>query len=632
MSAPPPPAAPKHAARPLFTIYLVAGLVLILLGLAQMSLGVVGAGIGFMSFGTLFAWMGFRGRKAGRGVVLINTSLNLVGQGRFAEAEPLLAEAEKIVEKGPNRRALETQRALIAMRRGRIDEALARIDAAVAVAPANFMARQIDQLQLANARGIRAFVRAAKGDREGAREDIEAVRTNPNPPPQALGRAAVAEAMVLERAGEHAALREMLVRERAVLRNGTDPRERAIIRAFQRMLQRKATSVYRTGASREPERSVGEEPAVVDWVGLMAPSVAAFASAPRALPSKEGAPAVVVEGKASKEAQGAVLAARKKAEAATKKVRTGAGLKVMGLLAGTIGVAFGVLSAMQGSPVDDEELYSGSSFTEFVSRIGVAAVIGAFGALVLMNLRARRDGRALQASVVDRARGREGALEKLEELSKSPFELIASQAHLHLARAAEEQANLTAALDQAERGIARLTRYGSKLVASDILLPELIAERAFVLTAMGREPEAFAELDTLNPAYPFLSRARFRVRLLAFVRKGDFLSAARLADASARDLPLHAWDEFLVDAVRVAASAETCGAGEIGRIKDELRRDAELRRWLDAVAPGVAAAVEKAVEIDDDEAEARRDEAALREAEAIEESETEAQMAQLARV
>jgi hypothetical protein len=48
------------------------------------------------------------------------------------------------------------------------------------------------------------------------------------------------------------ALREHLTRERRLLLEHTHPRERAIVRGYQRMLKAKSTTVYRTSAPRAP--------------------------------------------------------------------------------------------------------------------------------------------------------------------------------------------------------------------------------------------------------------------------------------------------------------------------------------------------------------------------------------------
>ena len=155
-------------------------------------------------------------------------------------------------------------------------------------------------------------------------------------------------------------------------------------------------------------------------------------------------------------------------------------------------------------------------------------------------------------------------------------------------------------------------------------IAELCAERAFILAATDHAEEAAAELETLNPAYPFLARARFRVQLVALARRGDLAGAARLAEQEALDLPINPRDELLADAARVAASPESCGAGEVGRVKEELRTQAPLRRWMEVVAPSLLRAVELAAEGEaaaGEEGEEARSRAAEEEARAEEEGE-----------
>jgi hypothetical protein len=213
-----------------------------------------------------------------------------------------------------------------------------------------------------------------------------------------------------------------------------------------------------------------------------------------------------------------------------------------------------------------------------------------------MIVRARRQATSLFGALAGAVKDDPTALAALRRLSEKGYDLTAAAAHQQLAAVAERGGDLPGALVHVERGLGRLSRAASRLAASDLLLPELAAERAFVLAATDRSEEAAAELEGLNPAYPFLSRARFRTHLVALARRGDFAGAARLAEQEALDLPLNPRDELLADAVRVAASPEACGAGEVARVKEELRTQAGVRRWMEVVAPGVVRAVELSAE------------------------------------
>ncbi|MFO0761539.1 MAG: hypothetical protein U0359_33980 [Byssovorax sp.] len=612
-----------HASRKLFTIYLAAGLLVLLVGGLQLALGQLVVGVGCLLFGGLFAFLGVYGRGVGVGVQRINMSLDRIGQGKLAEAEALLAEAEGQVKRGPNLRAIRIQRAMIALRRGEIDDAIRHADLAIE-APPSKLAAAVDRVQRQSAVGLRAFLRASRGDRDGARKDIAVVRADEQAPIQALGRAALAEAILLEAGGDRAGLRAHLARERAALLEGTSPRERAIVRAYQRMLNAPKDTVYRQAPPRDPPRGEGEEPPIADWVAKLAPAAAPFVRAPAPRRDQEAVPAL---GAPSAEARAAVKRARSEAEregrkafrqsAARRLGMLGAGAILVGALLATLDYARTV------DPHDLDEVEPARALDMFalVQQIGGAIILSGLAVFVAMMVQARRQNRRLLADVPRALRGDEAALADLRALSVRGYDLIAAQAHRTLGQIALRRGDLDAALAELDKGLGRLSRAASRLAASDLLLPELCADRAFILAVRGRSEEAAAELEGLSPAYPFLSRARLRVRLIDRIQRGDLDGAARLVDREALDLPLDPRDELLADAVRVAARPEACGAGEVARVKEELKTQADLRRWMDAVAPEVLRAAEMAAEspaIDDDER--ARDHAAEEEARAEEET------------
>ena len=116
------------------------------------------------------------------------------------------------------------------------------------------------------------------------------MRRSPSAPAEALARAEVAEAIALERSGDREALAAHLAEKRALLLDSTAPRERAVVRAYQRMLRAPKSSVYRRSASRDaPAAAAADgEPTVADWIARVAPAAAPFARAARA-PSPDGA-------------------------------------------------------------------------------------------------------------------------------------------------------------------------------------------------------------------------------------------------------------------------------------------------------------------------------------------------------
>jgi hypothetical protein len=240
------------------------------------------------------------------------------------------------------------------------------------------------------------------------------------------------------------------------------------------------------------------------------------------------------------------------------------------------------------------------------------------GVLVWRVRGAQTDERRLHAALVPLARGEEGAVETLDALTRSSSKLVAASAELHLARAAERRADFAEALRRCDQGIAAVTAQPAlRALASQILLPDLAAERAVVLAALGREAEAHAEIAVVAdsfPAHPYLARGELRVALLGAARRGDVGAAARVAEgAGEATLPLS--EETLADLARAAAHPESAGPGESARLRELLRQDADLRRFLEAVAPAVLAAFERA-ERDAEEADAEHEALAEAEAEA----------------
>lgn len=144
--------------------------------------------------------------------------------------------------------------------------------------------------------------------------------------------------------------------------------------------------------------------------------------------------------------------------------------------------------------------------------------------------------------------------------------------------------------------------------------------RAAALAVLGRAEEAAAEIADLPETYPFLARARFRTRLLALARRGNFEEAAKLAETAPPDLPIGPRDELLRDVVRAAVSPGAAGSAEIERLRDDLRESPESRAWLEGVAPGLLARFEQATTADAHES----DRDAASEAEAHAEAEAEA--------
>lgn len=592
---------PRHATYRYHTGLLVFGLVLACIGIAGLTehfllepetLSLLMLGTLCTGMGIGLAVLGFVGRRFGRGVQVVNTSFDLIGRGRFAEAEKLLDHAEQHHKLGLIQRVAAVQRGLIAMRRGDLKAALVALDRGVEGKGSIFQRTQA-QIQALNARGIRAFLRAASDDRKGARVDIDAVRGSQDALPQALARAALAEAILIERSGDREVLREHLAQHHDLLFDVTDRRERAIVRAFQRKLESTTTSVYRKTAKRDAE---GEEPPLADWIAQVVPEAAPFVET-HAVKEKTGEfpKASVV----SPNAQKAITDSRKKA------AKTGANpvLRMLVLWALLIAAFLVIWQNLAPNPNDVDVDFEPEPNLFWTDNLPLLAgtFVGVFALLLARRLaqvaKARKQARTLFHALTLSAKGEVAkAHEELTKLASSRFALVSSNAHLALANQAERAGDLNAALKHTDEGLARLSQYAVKISASDILLPDLLSERAFVLAAMDRPEEAEAELASLPPAYPYMSRALFRVRLVGHARSGDLKAASALAEQAGLDLPLTSRDELLTDVVRAATTPEVVGAVEIARIRRELRSSPKRKQWLETVAPKALAAFEHASE------------------------------------
>lgn len=618
---------PQHATHRYHTALMVVGSIMLALGglvaLATHSNPTVFeacVGVCSLLFGGSLLGLGWHGRHFGAGVQVANISFDLIARGRLLEAEKRLDSLDSKSKTPLIQCVASIQRALIAMRRGDADTGLRFLDQAIATKPGIFYRSSV-RVQTVNALGIRSFLRAVTGDREGARADAKALREGPEALPQALARAALAEAICLEKEGDREALRRHIETNHDLLFDVTDRRERAIVRAFQRMLETSTTSVYRKPAKLDMH---GDDPPLADWVAQLVPSAAPFVETISAKNITNELPAPI----ASAEGKKAVAEARK----ITGKEDQSKRLRKLGALA-LWSVLLGCLLAVWKNYFDPSLVY----IDDEMGRDKVAPwtwddwlpILGGIYLLTLGALGGRRVWQSLQAKrelnevVVAMNLSAQGKLEVAEEqltpLASSPYAFVKAQARLALAQIAERRADLATALDHCDKGIACLSQYVLRISASDILLPDLMSQRAFVLAAMDRHDEAEAELEGLPPAYPYKSRSLLRVRLVSFVRRGDLDAAAKLAAETNLDLPLTARDELLADAVRMAADPGSLGAGELPRIRRELRTVASLRPWLAAVAPTALAAIEKATDDASTTAD-DRDEAAEEEARALDEA------------
>lgn len=562
---------------------------------AASPLAAVGTFAGMMA--GFYAWAVLRRRRElreGAGRVL-NSAFNLIGQGKLRDASEVLDVVEAKLREPWAQRLVDIQRAIIAIRRGDMPAAAKALDAAIAQ-PVESFARENAAYQLEGAHALRAFVRASRGEAEGAREDIAAVMEHPASE-DALARVALAEALLLEQAGKREELRLLLSEKGTLLLEHTHPRERAIVRAFQRMVRSDRSSVYRRAEARR-DKEDGEEPTLADWVAKVAPGAASFVRSTR--PAEQVAkvqPHQALQAP-SHEAVRANIEARRNVRSPGLLQRA---VPLYGMIVGVAAVITIVALAVSGGrggggagvAAPDPSLFNNLFRFAAIPVLMLPVIYGVVRALRwVARRRAEKDARAPK-----RPRAGAPSPSELEALTASPSPVVAAQAWLLLADRAERSADFAGALAAATSGLSRLSAPKDR-AAADIIYPDLVSLRAFMLAASGRDEEANAELTSLGPAYPHYSRAVFRAGLLAILRRGDLRAAAKWIDQGEADLPLSVREELLADLVRAAVQPEGAGAGEIQRLKDELASMPEVKTWIRQVAPQLLVAFEEATMVD----------------------------------
>ena len=612
--------------KKIYRRYVILGALGIALGLALPVL--VGGATTWLALsmgvgiGLCFVALGVWGLRVGASAPVLTSSWNLLQSGRLAEASSLLDTLEANRSTGVVM-SRELQRAMIAARAGDLPAAVAHADRVIA-APRRSLFGAVYEVQRGAALGLRAWARAAAGDLEGAEADIAAARGCSVPAPEGLARAALAEVTVLERRGDRAALGAALQRNRKLLMAGLEVRERAIVRAMQRMLKAAPTSVYRTAA--DPKKRGAEEgevePPIHEWIGRVAPDLVAFAPRPSAAAVRGTAPAQVTP------SAEAVAEARKEA---SRKGRSPV-VRVLVLWGLLIAMFLGIWQYL--APPQQHTLYplpvpaAPAAPDPWLGVWGAAVVLAMVGLFTWLVRRNQAQTKRFQELASAIARG-EDVDSELAELARSRQELTAAQAELLRAAVADRRAQLDEVLLHVAEGRGKLRMEGTRAAAAAILSPALAAARAYALACLGRVDEAAAEMALIPADYVFLDRTRFSVQLVGLVARGEMEAAGRLVEATPADLSIGPRDELVRDLVRAATAKEGAPHNEIARLRDELREDEESRRWIERVLPALLSAFERSAAAEDAEREAgadeesARDEAARREAAAEREADAE---------
>jgi tetratricopeptide (TPR) repeat protein len=521
--------------------------------------------IAWLVLGGAVCWLGALGVLRGKAAQAANAATRSMGLGQLDEADRYL---DRIAHSRVRlvRRTYHLFRAKTALRRGDIPKAQEHADAVMSL-PFELFPSPEERWYAAEARALRAFIGASIADPKSVREDIAAVRSARVTRSAAIGLAAVAEALLLAREGEREALREYLHRERFVLFEATRPRERAIVRALHRMLSAAPTTAYRRQIEPAPSAVEAEEPDLATLATRIAPAAAPFVQdfAPR-----------------------------------------GHRVTPQGTAAAPRGVPFGILRRVFAVFVFGALVWFAYQELERDPRWGLAPdamlslCLGVLGAVVLafhalVQIREDRARARLYAAEADMARRADRDIEdRFRSLVMDPSAAVSTWAWFHLALMADRRADFDAALQRCDDALRRLGTLGRPFWGFDVPWDQVVGERAFALAALGRRAEATSELAKLPAGSPFRERDELRVRLVELARTGAVDEAVSLAAHSSADLPLSPRDELLRDLIRATWAEATLGAAEVLRLREEMSADAESRKWIETVAPGLRERFERA--------------------------------------
>ena len=532
------------------------------------------------------------GRVAGRdawGQAYAAAAQQALSRGRFDEAEAFHAKVPAhSLRRGTVARTVAVQKALLSLFRGSPEGAIAAVTPAIAPGVGLFSA-QVERSQMAGAHAVRALACAMTGDAARAAAEADAAEAFAEAMPEALARARLARAIVVSRGGDMIALGAELAKNGSLMLEHTMPRERALVRALRKMAHGRGRSVYR-----EPSKPTdgGNEPgALAAWIAQVAPEAAAYAAEEVARAETLSAATAPV---ASPDALRAVAASRRDAAG---KVARGRRWRMPVAVAGLV-VAFVGLwqlfdtSASLGSRrgEDVESAAGGMAYDVGTMGVAVLAVMALFGLFTLQLTRLRRINLALIGAHRATALGDHAAAEALlGNAKKSSLAVYAAAAGANVAQLAERRADFAGCLSECDAAIARLATTRSAQVSAEQLMPPLLGLRGVALAATGRHAEAEAELASLiarYAGYMHLALVDFRIRFVNAVRSGDLDMAREIARQRTAELPVPLRDDLLADLV-LATGPRGLPKEEMERVAAELRDNAEVCAWIEAIAPGL---------------------------------------------
>lgn len=560
-------------------------------GLVALAVGGAGFGLGSYTLvamgsalGAVLLGYGALLRRGTRAVPRVNAAFELLSRGRAAEAREVLdqvrATSTHVV------RAVSLQRALIALHEGDLDAALAAATAATGEAT-GLLTRGYERAGIASARGLIALVRAARGEPEEAEAAARAAEESEGAGPDAFARAELARNIVRAREGDHDAIARSMRERGTLMLESTLPRERALVRALRRMARARPRSVYRE--AQRPEDAA--EPAGLSrWIATVLPEAAAYASpaAGIAEATDRSAPPA-----AKRKALATIADDRRRAASANKRPKG----RLVALWIALIVMFLAIYSLLGSAPPE-----AAPEPVPDMPGVGSAVALGVVLLAVLAGVFALQLRRAVnkllavhRASLPIALRRYDEVRPELERIANGRLDQAGGAALAALGSIALRTARFEDALRAFDRGIARITRDATiRAASSDILLPQLIASRAFTLALLQRPDDAEAELALLGdgfPSFPYAASARLRVDLACAIARRDLSRAGAVARTRTPELPLGLHEDVLADVVLALAQPTRSEADqdERARVVSELDDDEELRRFVEAAMPGALA-------------------------------------------
>ncbi|MFO0613327.1 MAG: hypothetical protein U0414_12100 [Polyangiaceae bacterium] len=250
--------------------------------------------------------------------VLLGFARNELARGRFGSVERILDHLEPDARAARLERALDGLRGENALARGDVEAAVDRLRAAVAGVESGPLSPRTAAL-LPALRGHLALAHALSGEDDAAlaaatriRRMVEHRAYGPRVVASVatvramLARAGLAEIIVASRR-DPSSVEPLVAASRAVILEGASPRERALLRAIERMARARVPSVYRRTARAAGAAHVGTG----EWIERVLPDAAPFAHARAAPPvdARDGAALGATEGARPSTGPGARLAA-----------------------------------------------------------------------------------------------------------------------------------------------------------------------------------------------------------------------------------------------------------------------------------------------------------------------------------